>query len=135
MEHWLDFLLPETASAPVRARTRYTIAGALAGLIEVCSILLFHFGAAPDLVLLGAVVGLVWLAWEFVLLVRSLDELQQRIHLTALACAGGGTAFVLTNWAIAGLVLPLPELNSVVALPMFVVLYWVVLSFQSRRYA
>ena len=81
MEHWLDFLLPETASAPVRARTRYTIAGALAGLIEVCSILLFHFGAAPDLVLLGAVVGLVWLAWEFV------------------------------------------------------VLYWVVLSFQSRRYA
>ena len=135
MEHWLDYLMPETASAPVKARTRYTIAGALAGLIEISCILLFHFEVAPDLVLLGAVAGLLWLAWEFGLLLRALDELQQHIHMIALACAGGGTALVLTNWALAGLVLPLPELNSVVAMPLFLVLYWVFLAFQSRRYA
>ena len=135
MDSILDFFLPETASAPARARTRYTVAGALAGLVAVCSVALFHFGFAPAPVLLGAILGLIWLACEFVCLLRALDELQQRIHLMALACAGGVMAVSFTSWALAGLIWSVPTLSIAVGMPAFLGLYYIALAILRRRYA
>ena len=135
MGRWLNYVLPETASAPAKARKRYAVNGSLAGVLAVLATLLVHFGWAPEPALLGMLVALYWLLGEFAVLIKSLDELQHRIHLTALALAGGVLAILCTSWAIWDLIWPLPDVMLAFGFPGFMMLYYIALFFVSRRYA
>ena len=137
MTRVLDVIMPETASAPSKARKRYIlrsslIGGALGMLIGANAV-----GGVPDLALVVSPVLLVALVYEFSALMRALDELQFRIHMMALALAGGFSATMMTSWALlvsAGL-LPRSDIELVFGLPVMGVGYYSALFFVSRRYA
>lgn len=135
MARWLDYVLPETASAPPKARRRYTVNGSLSGALAAITTLLVHWDWVPEAALLGLIAAFSWLLWEFVLLIRALDELQHRIHLTALALAGGVLAILTTSWAIWDIIWPLPDIMLAFGFPGFMLMYYVFLFFVSRRYA
>lgn len=135
MGSWLDYIMPETASAPPKARRRYVVNASLAGALAVLATLLVHWEWAPEPVLLGMVAALSWLLWEFALLIKALDELQHRIHLTALALSGGVLATLTTSWAIGDVFWPMPDIMLAFGFPAFMLMYYVALFFVSRRYA
>lgn len=135
MGRWLDYVMPETASAPSRARRRYLVNGSLAGALAVLPTLVFHFEWMPEPVLLVVLIGLCWLLWEFALLIKALDELQHRIHLTALALAGGVLAILTTSWGVLDVIWPLPDIVLIFGFPGFMLMYYMALFFVSRRYA
>lgn len=135
MGRWLDYVMPETASAPPKARKRYMVNGSLAGALAVLVTLLVHGEWVPEAALLGLLVGLCWLLLEFALLVKALDELQHRIHLTALALSGGVLAILTTSWAVVDVIWPLPDILLVFGFPGFMLGYYSALFFVSRRYA
>ncbi|WP_375548381.1 hypothetical protein ABWI01_11955 [Oceanicaulis alexandrii] len=135
MGRWLDYIMPETASAPPKARRRYVVNGSVAGALAVLATLLVHWEWVPEPVLLGMVAALCWLLWEFALLIKALDELQHRIHLTALALSGGVLAILTTSWGIWDVIWPLPGIMLVFGFPGFMLMYYIALFFVSRRYA
>lgn len=135
MGRWLDYIMPETASAPPKARRRYVVNGSVAGALAVLATLLVHWEWVPEPVLLGMVAALCWLLWEFALLIKALDELQHRIHLTALALSGGVLAILSTSWAIWDVIWPLPDIMLAFGFPAFMLMYYIALFFVSRRYA
>ena len=91
----------------------------------------------PDLALLAAPLLLIALVYEFSVLMRALDELQSRIHMTALALAGGFSATLMTSWAIlvSASLLPRSDLELVFGLPVMGLSYYAALFFITRRYA
>lgn len=109
--------------------------GSVAGALAVLATLLVHWEWVPEPVLLGMVAALCWLLWEFALLIKALDELQHRIHLTALALSGGVLAILSTSWAIWDVIWPLPDIMLAFGFPAFMLMYYIALFFVSRRYA
>lgn len=70
----------------------------------------------------------------FVVIFEKMDEMQQRIHLLALAISAGGTAMLGLTYGlleIAGL----PHLNWVWVFPIIVGLWGIGVAIASRRYA
>lgn len=134
----LDILLPETASAPPSARKRYGLRLAvLLPIFIVCFVAGVSLHPSPLGLILQAV-GMICVGgiiFEFIVLVRALDELQHRIHVTALAIAGGVLACLATAWGLLAMGLGIVGPNVTFALPAFGVLYYLALFLVSRRYA
>lgn len=140
-------LMPESSSAPPHARKRYKwrsislsllfaalfMGAALARKNEI-PVSLVGALAILSLIALGALV------YEFIILMRSLDELQGRLHVTALAIGfgalmlalfllGAGTAF--TGGQLDSEVL---ETVMVLSLPAGLIAYYIALHVILRRY-
>lgn len=100
-------LLPESGSAPPAVRERYNRRAAVIGLIFAVGVFGSVALAHPfSLAAAGAaLIGLAWMIYEFVVLMRALDELQQRIHVLALAIGLGAAGVCATVFGIAALVL------------------------------
>lgn len=136
MTRVLDIIMPETASAPSRARGRYvrrsSILGGGLGMLIGLSVV----DSVPDVALLAAPFLLIALVYEFSVLMRALDELQSRIHMTALALAGGFTATLMTSWAIlvSANLLPRSDIELVLGLPVMGLGYYAALFIVTRRY-
>jgi len=148
----LKFLLPETYSAPPAARRRYALRSALtvltafaaAGLVMALGATIPETVRAAVLLLVVAAALLVFV-YEFVALLRSLDELQQRLHILACAIGAGAAALIVSLAGAAQLLfgwesfnLPLTRLVTVLlpvlALPLAGTVYYVAVFWLARRY-
>ncbi|PWE18856.1 hypothetical protein DDZ18_04505 [Marinicauda salina] len=136
----------EASSAPPAARRRYivrsTALSVLFGGLIIATAILSKSGAGTGLVLAlwaACCLALAGLAYEFVALMRSLDELQIRIHLAALAIAFGAVSGVVTMAGMAAGFLGAegsdwPFLFAAAAMPGGAIGYIIVLQFAQRRY-
>lgn len=141
-------LMPEASSAPPAARRRYVWRSLTLGVLflplYLGSQIIDAEGAPHALVLAmgyGGVLALLWLLYEFQHLIRQLDELQQKIHITALAI---GFGMIGTLATVIGMTLELTNadnlsggLTAVVAtltMPMGIAGYYIALHFVKRRY-
>jgi hypothetical protein len=143
----MDFM-PEASSAPPQARRRYMWRSMTGGVLFVPLYVGSHIaktGGLPQVwvLLLGyaGLFALLWLLYEFVHLMRQLDELQQRIHVTALAQGFGAVAALLTIggmslefWNVDILPGDLLAVISTMAMPLGILAYYVALLFVKRRY-
>ena len=106
-------LVPETYSAPPSARRRYiwrTIA--LVSVMLVAFVAFYALGGGePDRPVLNLTMVGLCLAFvaagtnETVVLIRSLDELQQRIHILAWAIGMSAAVLVAFSWGFASIIL------------------------------
>jgi hypothetical protein len=141
-------LMPEASSAPPQARRRYVWRSLVLALsflpLYLGSQIAEDAGAASALVLAmgyGGLVALLLLMYEFQHLIRQLDELQQRIHLTALALGFGTVGFVFTLtgmhlelWNAAGLPEGVTATLLTMLMPAGLVAYYIALIIVKRRY-
>ncbi|WP_440959038.1 hypothetical protein ACFELO_02720 [Oceanicaulis sp. LC35] len=136
MTRVLDIIMPETASAPSKARQRYILRSSLIGGALGMLIGLSAVGSVPDLALIVSPILLVALVYEFSALMRALDELQSRIHMTALALGGAASATFMTSWAllVSANILPRSDIELAFGLPLMGLGYYLSLFFVSRRY-
>ena len=135
-------LVPETHTAPPAARRRY-IRRSLAMLAVFLVVVVLHGAAAgawpqaEQALHLGlAVLAGAFLfagAWELAALVRSLDELQQRVHLIAMALGYGGTFLLVVWWGMVSVLTGWPALNPAVAIVLGVSAHYIALFFTARR--
>lgn len=134
----ITLLMPETASAPKSARQRYAFRATvlMLGFIGLyVSPELFELAGLTLILRILAVLCLLGVVYEFAALMRALDELQLRIHLIALACAGGAVCALMTGWGLIALENDLRTPGAVLALPSMALGYYIALFFVSRRYA
>ena len=139
-------LILEASSAPPQARRRYivrsTTLSILFGALIIATAVMSKAGAGagPTLAIWAVCcLALAGLVSEFVALMRSLDELQIRIHLAALAIAFGAVSAVVTMAGLAAAFLGAegsdwPFLAAAAAMPGGVIGYIIVLQFAQRRY-
>ncbi len=133
-------LVPETHTAPPAARRRY-IWRSMAILAAVMMAVIALVWLAPQsslwprLVAVLAVAGLAIGTYEFAVLMRALDELQQRIHMMALAIGCGGAVMIVSGSAVLSVLLQWeafePAFTVVIAVPG----YYIFLFVLSRRFA
>lgn len=137
MTRLLDFIMPETASAPSRARKRYILRSSMIGGALGLLVGLSLVDSVPHMALAAAPILLLALIYEFIALMRALDELQFRIHMTALALAGGFSATFMTSWAllVAATIAPRSDVELAFGLPLLGLGYYTALFFVSRRYS
>lgn len=139
-------LIPESSSAPPKARRRYNRRSvALAVLMLPVTALgtwLAESDVAPALAAAGIAAILAVLAmfaYEFTRLMRSLDELQYRIHLTALAVGLGSALLGLMALGVVSALTGLMSakalaLIAVLAMPAALFVYYIFLHLGLRRY-
>ncbi|MGX6648751.1 hypothetical protein ACWCOP_12510 [Maricaulaceae bacterium MS644] len=131
-------ILPESATAPPAARRRYFWRSLIcSGVVAISLIALLEAWVPPALhgpafALLAA--GLLAGAYEFARLILALDEMQQRIHTSALALAGGLVTSFATLWGLAAQMFEISTPNAVFAGPAFVAAYYAALIFVARRF-
>ena len=128
----------EAESAPPAVRRRYLFRGSLLAAGFAASFLVASPAGAPELdprMLVLNLLCLLGMVYEFAVLMRALDELQRRIHLSALAI-GAGLAIALTVlWGYADMVLSLPDLPVILIGPLAGLLYYAVIFIVRGRYA
>ncbi|MDJ0654510.1 MAG: hypothetical protein QNJ40_10175 [Xanthomonadales bacterium] len=149
----MDFM-PEASSAPPAVRKRYVRRSLLSCFLFLSCYLGGRTAAdvmanplAGQIVATVGVIAFGWLLYEFWVLLRQLDELQQRIHLTALAIGFGSVltlicAFGLMSGIIfgAGGLKELPWMGDIsivlssATLPFGLIAYYAALHFVKRRY-
>lgn len=141
-------LMPEASSAPPAARRRYKwrslTAGALFLPLYIGSLIADAEGVFRPVVLLAGHAGLaalLWLIYEFIHLMRQLDELQQRIHIMSLAIGFGVVGTVLTTggimltvWNVDAFRDGLTAKIAIQALPLGILAYYIALHVIKRRY-
>lgn len=140
-------VIPEANSAPPAARRRYawrTIPLSLiftAGfLVTALSNVFGISGPFQPWVILAAMSCFMIIVYEFITLMRSMDELQQRIHVTALAIGFGAVGIL--NFLIGSFQLiytpsdpdELLELVGVMSFPLAIMLYYLFIHIISGRY-
>lgn len=133
-------LVPETHTAPPSARRRYIwrsmgmLAIAMTGVLALAW--LAPDGGVWPLIVAGLLVaGLAFGVYEFVVLMRALDELQQRIHMLALAIGCGGAVMIVTALALVTVVLQWGSVEPALTVLFAVVGYYGSLFALSRQYA
>lgn len=139
-------LIPESSSAPPAARKRYNRRSVLLAIlmlpVTALGTWLAESDVAPGLVaagIAGILAILVMFAYEFTRLMRSLDELQYRIHLTALVV---GFSIALLGLMGLGVISALTgligaeawSLIAILAIPAAFLMYYVFLHVGLRRY-
>lgn len=140
-------LMPEASSAPPNARQRYIQRSLTAGSLFLLLYLGSHWAESQGMVRplimamgYGGIVALLWMLYEFVHLVRQLDELQQRIHIMALAVGFGSVALLITivgmSAGFSGGWLPVNVVAkfAALALPAGIIAYYVSVHLVKRRY-
>lgn len=133
-------LVPETHTAPPSARRRYIwrsmgVLGAVMTGVLALVVLAPEEGIWPILIAALAVSGLAFGVYEFVVLMRALDELQQRIHMMALAIGCGGAVMIVTAMALVTVVLQWGSVEPALTVLFAVVGYYGSLFALSRQYA
>lgn len=133
-------LVPETHTAPPSARRRYIwrsmgVLGAVMTGVLALVVLAPDEGIWPILIAVLAVSGLAFGVYEFVVLMRALDELQQRIHMMALAIGCGGAVMIITALAMVSMVLEWPSVEPLFAIMFAVAGYYGALFVLSRRFS
>ncbi|MFW6299994.1 MAG: hypothetical protein ACOC20_03630 [Oceanicaulis sp.] len=131
-------LLPESATAPAAARRRYFWRNLGTGVLVAASLLVLvnvnpgaGAGAAAFVVFcLALFVG----CYEFFRLMTALDEMQRRIHITALALSGAAVAFLATVSGVAAIVFSFPPPLAAFGLPAVGLTYYLALAGVARRY-
>ena len=137
----LGFLIPEASSAPPNARKRYlrwsSVAGLSAG-VSVGMLTALHDEDVPYALIMAIaavlIIAAVAATREFIILMRSLDELQSRIHMTALAIGFGLTAIFVVLWEALSFVAPVPAFEALLVFPIGIAGYYAALHLVSRRY-
>lgn len=136
-------LVPETFSAPPAARRRYV--WRTTTLTGITLVLLISFLAAgggspgkPVLNLTAMSVCIVFVLaanYEIVVLIRALDELQQRLHILswALGCALAVTVSFL--WGLASKLIGAPPFDPIFTVVIAVPGYYISLFFAARHFA
>ncbi|WBQ11697.1 hypothetical protein L2D00_07495 [Hyphomonadaceae bacterium BL14] len=133
-------LVPETHTAPPSARRRY-IWRSMGMLVIAMTCVLAVDWLTPDggiwpVIIAGLLVaGLAFGVYEFVVLMRALDELQQRIHMMALAIGCGGAVMIITALALVTMVLQWGSVQPAFTVVIAVAGYYVSLFALGRRYA
>lgn len=139
-------LIPESSSAPPAARKRYNRRSvALAILMIPVTALgtwLAESDAAPGLAaagIAGILAVMALFAYEFTRLMRSLDELQHRIHLTALVIGFACALFALMALGVVSALTGLIGAEDwpfivILGLPAAFFVYYVFLHAGLRRY-
>ncbi|TRO96842.1 hypothetical protein FKB34_02440 [Glycocaulis profundi] len=136
-------LIPETYTAPASARRRYVwrSLAMVAALLAVFVLFFALTAARPDLAGLNlamVVICAIFMAaatYEFVVLMRSLDELQQRVHVTSLAIGFGGAVMIMMLWAFASALLAIPLADPVFTFVLAILGYYIALFFTGRRFS
>ena len=140
-------LIPESSSAPPAARKRYNRANIGISVVFLPVMLgtawLGETGAYPLLTAIGVAltVGLIAvLVYEFVRLMLALDELQNRIHVTALAIGFAAVTLTMLALGFADALLGLPDpgehwpVLAIMMLPAGSFVYYIALHLILRRY-
>ncbi|WP_429912375.1 hypothetical protein [Glycocaulis sp.] len=136
-------LLPETYSAPPSARRRY-IWRTTALILVVLALQTGYYvaggdpgGASPlNLAMLAICVVFVAAAsYEIVILIRALDELQQRIHILAWAIGGCLSVTLMFLWGLATVLTGLPAFEPVMSVAVAALGYYVSLFLLGRSYS
>ncbi|TGY88133.1 hypothetical protein E5163_09840 [Marinicauda algicola] len=139
-------LIPESSSAPPAARRRYNRRSVALALLMLPVTALAAWLAEADVPPAGVAAGLAGVfavlllfAYEFVQLMRSLDELQHRIHLTALVIGFASALLVLMALGIVSALTGLIgaeawALIAILAVPASFLVYYVFLHVGLRRY-
>ncbi len=133
-------LVPETHTAPPSARRRY-IWRSMGMLVIAMTCVLAVDWLTPDggiwpVIIAGLLVaGLAFGVYEFVVLMRALDELQQRIHMMALAIGCGGAVMIITALALVTMVLQWGSVQPAFTVVIAVAGYYVSLFALGRQYA
>lgn len=135
-------LVPETYSVPPSARRRYIWRSTAAVAVMLAAFIVFYAvgGGATERPGLNLFMAGLWTAfllfavYETVALIRSLDELQQRIHILSWAISLAAALLVGFIWSFAHAVLPIarfePAFAALVAMPA----YYISLFLVSRHY-
>lgn len=132
-------LVPETHTAPPKARRRYTWRAFALLAVFVAAMQVHDLsggGQASALVvtiLTAACLGAA--VYELTVLMRALDELQQRVHLTALAIGCGATVMIVMMWGAASIMLGWPRFEALMAGLLGVFGYYIALFFTARRFS
>ncbi|MCH8489217.1 MAG: hypothetical protein LAT81_04705 [Oceanicaulis sp.] len=132
-------LVPETHTAPPAARRRYIwrsvaiLAVAMTGVLAMIALAPAD-GAWRAVAALLAVFGLAFGIYEFVVLMRALDELQQRIHMMALAIGCGGAVMIVSGLAVASALMQWDLVQPAFTVVFAVAGYYASLFALSRRY-
>ena len=147
-------LMPEASSAPPAVRKRYQWRSLTLSLVFLACYMggrtmadVMDEPLPGQLVATLGVIALGWLLYEFSLLLSKLDELQQRIHLTALALGFGAALTMICGFGLvagilfgAGEPVEVPKVGDVsivlasITLPLGLIAYYVALHFVKRRY-
>lgn len=131
-------VLPESATAPPAARRRYLWRSLICSVIVAISLIALLEAWVPPalrgLVFAILAAGVLAGAYEFARLILALDEMQQRIHTSALAVAGGGVTSVATLWGLGAMMFEVPVPDAVFAGPAFILAYYAALIFVARHY-
>jgi hypothetical protein len=132
-------LVPETHTAPPAARRRYIwrsigiVAVAMTGVLAMITLAPAD-GAWRAMATLLALSGLGFGIYEFVVLMRALDELQQRIHMMALAIGCGGAVMIVSAFALASALMHWDLVQPAFTVVFAVAGYYAALFVLSRRY-
>lgn len=133
-------LVPETHTAPPSARRRYIwrsmgIVAAVMGGVLALVLLAPDGGMWRMLAAALAVAGFALGVYEFVVLMRALDELQQRIHMMALAIGCGGAVMIVSGLAVVSALMQWGAIQPALTIVIAVAGYYVSLFALTRRYA
>jgi hypothetical protein len=136
-------LIPETYTAPPSARRRYVWRSfAMVGALLIAFIAFFGLTAfRPDLAWLNVAMVLICTVfvgaatYEFVVLMRSLDELQQRVHITSIAIGFGAGVMIALLWRFASALLPIPLFDPLFTFVLAIAGYYIALFFTARRFS
>ncbi|MGJ3232147.1 MAG: hypothetical protein ACFE0P_10140 [Oceanicaulis sp.] len=130
--------MPESATAPPAARRRYAWRTSLSGLVVVAAMLAIDLDQAGGPVNTALFTALALAlgagSYEYFQLLKALDEMQRRIHIGALALAGGVTTAGATLLGLAAHVFPIGAPMIVFVGPAFGLGYYAALIIVARRY-
>lgn len=135
-------LVPETYSAPPSARRRYIWRTMTMFVVMMMAFVVFYAAGGGDperfalnLAMVLLCVGFVMAAsYETIMLIRSLDELQQRIHILAWAIGLGAAVMVVFSWGFASVLLPIVRFEPIFSVLIAVPGYYLSLFFVSQHY-
>ncbi len=83
--------------------------------------------------MLGTTLPFFWLAWEFQIYVRSLDEMQSLIEMRSAAIGFGLTLLMATFWGFGETFDILPDLSPVFVMPVAAMTHGLVRFIENRR--
>lgn len=136
-------LVPETYSAPPAARRRYIWRSSVLVVLQLALFIAYYALGGGDETVGGLDVAMMAITvlfvgaatYEIVMLIRALDELQQRIHILSWAIACALAVSVSFLWGVASVLVSAPSLDPILTMVIAVPAYYVVLFAAGRHFA
>lgn len=131
-------ILPECATAPPAAQVRYVWRSTCLALVNLACLVgaieAWPSAGAQPLLFAVFTATLMGAGYEFYRLLLALDEMQRRIHLSALAMAGVGVTGLGTVWGVGALLFDIVTPHPVFAGPLMWIAYYASLVIVARRF-